>query len=86
LPPKVKSWRDTGDTPYRKNHQEEAKRWLLHTSSLCIASPPHVKRRNQEGSRATTRRQHPDGLGRCRPQGELSGTWYFHRQPWARSA
>jgi hypothetical protein len=22
---KVKSWRDTGDTPYRKNHQEEAK-------------------------------------------------------------
>jgi hypothetical protein len=26
LPPKVKSWRDTGDTPYRKNHQEEAKR------------------------------------------------------------
>jgi hypothetical protein len=24
--PKVKSWRDTEDTPYRKNHQEEAKR------------------------------------------------------------
>jgi hypothetical protein len=23
--PKVKSWRDTGDTPYRKYHQEEAK-------------------------------------------------------------
>jgi hypothetical protein len=23
--PKVKSWRDSGDTPYRKNHQEEAK-------------------------------------------------------------
>jgi hypothetical protein len=23
--PKVKSWRDTRDTPYRKNHQEEAK-------------------------------------------------------------
>jgi hypothetical protein len=22
---KVKSWRDAGDTPYRKNHQEEAK-------------------------------------------------------------
>jgi hypothetical protein len=22
---KVKSWRDTGDTPYRKNHLEEAK-------------------------------------------------------------
>jgi hypothetical protein len=22
---KVKSWRDTGDSPYRKNHQEEAK-------------------------------------------------------------
>jgi hypothetical protein len=20
LPPKVKSWRDAGDTPYRKNH------------------------------------------------------------------
>jgi hypothetical protein len=20
VPPKVKSWRDTGDTPYRKNH------------------------------------------------------------------
>jgi hypothetical protein len=25
LPPKVKSWRDTGYTPYRQNHQEEAK-------------------------------------------------------------
>jgi hypothetical protein len=23
--PKVKFWRDTGDTPGRKNHQEEAK-------------------------------------------------------------
>jgi hypothetical protein len=23
--PKVKSWRDTGGTPYRKKHQEEAK-------------------------------------------------------------
>jgi hypothetical protein len=23
--PKVKPWRDDGDTPYRKNHQEEAK-------------------------------------------------------------
>jgi hypothetical protein len=23
--PKVKSWRDAGDTLYRKNHQEEAK-------------------------------------------------------------
>jgi hypothetical protein len=22
--PEVKSWRDAGDTPYRKNHQEEA--------------------------------------------------------------
>jgi hypothetical protein len=25
MPPKVKSWRDAGDTPYRKNHREEAK-------------------------------------------------------------
>jgi hypothetical protein len=25
VPPKVKSWRDAGDTPYRKNHPEEAK-------------------------------------------------------------
>jgi hypothetical protein len=25
VPPKVKSWRDTGDTPCRKNHQETAK-------------------------------------------------------------
>jgi hypothetical protein len=25
VPPKVKSWRDAGDTPYRKNHTEEAK-------------------------------------------------------------
>jgi hypothetical protein len=23
--PKLKSWRDAGDAPYRKNHQEEAK-------------------------------------------------------------
>jgi hypothetical protein len=26
MPPKVKSWRDAGDTPYRKNQEEEAKR------------------------------------------------------------
>jgi hypothetical protein len=26
---KVKSWRDVGDTPYRKNHQEQAKLRLL---------------------------------------------------------
>jgi hypothetical protein len=25
VPPKVKSWRDTGYTPHRKNHREEAK-------------------------------------------------------------
>jgi hypothetical protein len=25
-------------------------------------------------------------LGRCGPQGELSGTCYSHRQPWTRSA
>jgi hypothetical protein len=24
-PPKVNSWRDSGDTPGRKNHQEEEK-------------------------------------------------------------
>jgi hypothetical protein len=30
--------------------------------------------------------QCPDGLGRHRPQGELSGTQYFHRHPSARSA
>jgi hypothetical protein len=50
--PKVKSWRDTGDTPYRKYHQEEAKLWLLHTPSPHVASPLHVKQRNQEGSHA----------------------------------
>jgi hypothetical protein len=48
--PKVKSWRDAGDTPYRKNHQEEAKPQLLHTPSLRIASPLYGKWRNQEGS------------------------------------
>jgi hypothetical protein len=25
MPPKVKSWRNTGDTPCRQGHQEEAK-------------------------------------------------------------
>jgi hypothetical protein len=25
VPPKVKSWRHAGDTPYRQNHQEETK-------------------------------------------------------------
>jgi hypothetical protein len=30
--------------------------------------------------------QHPDHLGRLRPQGELSGMQYSHRQSWARSA
>jgi hypothetical protein len=61
LPPKVKSWRDAGDTPYRKNDREEAKFWLLQTSSLHIASPLHIKQRNQEGSHTTATRQHPDG-------------------------
>jgi hypothetical protein len=79
--PKVKSWRDAADTSYRKNHREEAKLWLLHTPSLCIASPLHIKWRNQKGSR-----QHPYGLGRHRQQGELSGMQYSHRKPWARSA
>jgi hypothetical protein len=53
--PKVKSWRDAGDTPCRKNHQEEAKVRLLHTPSLCITSPLHVKRRNQEVSLTPTK-------------------------------
>jgi hypothetical protein len=47
--PKVKSWRDAGDTPGRKNHKEEAKLQLLHTSSPHIASQLHDKQRNQEG-------------------------------------
>jgi hypothetical protein len=50
--PKVKSWRDTGNTPYRKNPS----RRLLHTPSLSIASPLQVKQRNKEGSH-TTRHQ-----------------------------
>jgi hypothetical protein len=70
VPPKVKSWRDAGDTHYRKNHREEAKLWLLHTPSPRIASPLHVKQRNQKGSCAATRCQCPEGLGRHRPQGE----------------
>jgi hypothetical protein len=68
----VKSWRDTGDTPCRQNHREEAKLWPLHTSSQCRASPLHVKQRKQEGPQATSP-QRPDDLGRRR-QGELSGT------------
>jgi hypothetical protein len=48
--PKVKSWRDTGDTPGKINHQEEAKLQHPHTPSPCITSPLHVKCRNQEGS------------------------------------
>jgi hypothetical protein len=48
--PKVNSWRDAGDTPGRKNHQEEAKLQHFHTTSPCIASPCHVKWRNQEGA------------------------------------
>jgi hypothetical protein len=39
---------------------------------------------NEETRRAS--RLLPDGLGRCRPQGELIGTQYSHRQSWARSA
>jgi hypothetical protein len=54
---KVKSWRDAGDTPCRKNHQEEAKLRHLHTPSLDLASSRHVKQRNQEGSRATRRQR-----------------------------
>jgi hypothetical protein len=50
LLPKVNSWRNAGDTPCRKNHQEEAKLQHLHSPSTCITSPLHVKWRNQEGS------------------------------------
>jgi hypothetical protein len=49
--PKVNSWRDAGDTPGRKNHQEEAKLQQLHTPSPHIASPCNLKWRNKEGSR-----------------------------------
>jgi hypothetical protein len=48
--PKVKSWRDAGDMPCRKNHQKEAKFQHLHTPSPHIASPLHIKRKKQEGS------------------------------------
>jgi hypothetical protein len=37
----------------KTTHQEEAKLQHLHTPSPYIASPLHIKRRNQEGSRAT---------------------------------
>jgi hypothetical protein len=60
--PKVNSWRDAGDTPGRKNHQEEAKFQYLQTPSLHIASPLHVKQRNQEGS-CTARHQLLTSLG-----------------------
>jgi hypothetical protein len=50
--PKVKSWRDAGDIPYRKNHPKEAKLRLLHTLYLRIAFPLHVKWRSKEGSHA----------------------------------
>jgi hypothetical protein len=56
--PKVKSWRDTGETPHRENYREEAKLWLLHTPSPCITSPLYVKQRNQ-GSRAARRQLLP---------------------------
>jgi hypothetical protein len=64
VPPIVKSGRDGGDTPYRQNHQEEAKLCLLHTSSLHRTSPLHTKQRNQEGPQPTSRWQCPDILGR----------------------
>jgi hypothetical protein len=47
--PKVNSWGDAGETPGRKNHQEEAKLQHLHTPSLHTAFPLQVKWRNQEG-------------------------------------
>jgi hypothetical protein len=53
--PEVNSWRDAGDTPGRKNHQEEAKLRHLHTPSPHVASLCHVKQRNQEGSHAARR-------------------------------
>jgi hypothetical protein len=79
--PKVKSRRDAGDMPGRKNHEEEAKLWLLHTPRPRIVFPLHIKWRNKEGSCAT-RRQLPNCLGRCRPPGELSSTWQISIAPW----
>jgi hypothetical protein len=54
----------------------------IHTPNPRIASPLHIKQRNQEGSCTTTRLQCPDGLAHK----ELSGMRYSRRQPWARSA
>jgi hypothetical protein len=42
---KVKSWRDAGETLCGINNQEEAKLQFPH---LPIASPLHIKWRNQE--------------------------------------
>jgi hypothetical protein len=53
--PKMKSWREAGDMPCRKNHHKEEKLQHLHTPSPCIASPLHVKWRNQVGSHDTRR-------------------------------
>jgi hypothetical protein len=46
----------------------------------CRESPLHIKWRNQEGPSL------PDAHAQRAWEGELSGTWYSHRQPWARSA
>jgi hypothetical protein len=50
--PKVKSWREAGETLCRKNYQEEAKCQLLHTPNPHTASSLHFKWRNPEGARA----------------------------------
>jgi hypothetical protein len=67
---KQKAWGDAGDTPYRKNHWEEAKPQLLLTPSPHIVSPLHIKLRNQEGSH-TARHQ-------------LLPTWETQTTRWAK--
>jgi hypothetical protein len=84
--PKLNSCRDAGDTPVKKNHQEEAKLGNLHTPSPHIASQLHVKWRNKEGSYAA-KCLAANLLGRHRPPGEqISGTWYHHSHPWDKAA
>jgi hypothetical protein len=62
--PKIKSWRDAGDTPYRKNHREEAKLGLLlHTPSPRIAKTKtklNNKQQQQKKRHIAKRAGHPE--------------------------